>query len=156
MLSVQLSPLPAIDGCITRFRGSGDARIVQWGSVFDPFARACYRVAPFIPSPSLRLGCVVFGWLFWPGVVGNTAKVRYRGAWRTVALPTTQTLWGYNPAGYITVSPFRLNVFCVGWETYRAVEHLGALVPAFLDVILESIRIQRLEELEATQELGRH
>ena len=114
--------------------------------MFDPFARACYRVvAPFVLSPSLRLGCVVLGWSFWPGVVCNTAKVRYRGAWRTVALPTTQTLWGYNPAGYRFVSPLRFSILHIGWETNRAVEHLSALVPAFLDVILESVRVQWLK-----------
>jgi hypothetical protein len=42
------------------------------------------------------------------------------------------------------------------YKTYRAVKHLGSLVPAFLDVVFESIRVQRLEQLEAAQEFGRH
>jgi hypothetical protein len=34
-------------------------------------------------------------------------------------------------------------------DTYWAVEHLVPLVSAFLDMVLESIRIQGLEQLEA-------
>jgi hypothetical protein len=41
-------------------------------------------------------------------------------------------------------------------QTYWAIQHLNPLVSALLDVVFESIRIQRLEQLKATEELGGH
>jgi hypothetical protein len=41
-------------------------------------------------------------------------------------------------------------------NTYRTVEHLVPLVPSFLDVVLEGVRIQGLEQLKAAQELRGH
>ena len=43
-----------------------------------------------------------------------------------------------------------------GVSTYGTVEELVPLVPALLDVALESIRVQRLEQLKATKELCRN
>jgi hypothetical protein len=40
--------------------------------------------------------------------------------------------------------------------TYRTVEHLLALIPAFLDVALQSTRVKRFEKLKAAKQLGRY
>lgn len=38
--------------------------------------------------------------------------------------------------------------------TYRTVQHAVSLVSALLDVVLQSSRVKRLQQLKATQELG--
>lgn len=40
-------------------------------------------------------------------------------------------------------------------ETHRAVQHVLSVIPGLLDVALQCTRIQRLQQLEATQKLPR-
>lgn len=61
---------------------------------------------------------------------------------------------GRQPRAIIRVSGvWRQFGFVVG--TYRTVEKLVPLVPALLDVALEGIRVERLEQLKAAEELCR-
>jgi hypothetical protein len=41
-------------------------------------------------------------------------------------------------------------------KTYRTIEHAVSLIPAFLDVILQGARIERLEQLKTAEQLGRN
>ena len=43
-----------------------------------------------------------------------------------------------------------------GNETYRTVQHILPLVSTFFDVALQSARVERLQKLEAAQQLAGH
>ncbi len=160
-----LRPVPVLPSCF--FRASGLARSVYYSSLSWRRKRA---VTPFVGSrgcPVRPLMCRSSSrWahdsaLCRARLVGFGNRVFFVvvlaiscGAWRSRASSCFRRSGDRRPRAVTWLA--RLQTNTLRRETYRAVEHLDPLVSALLDVVLESVRVQWLEQLKAAEELGGH